>query len=51
MREETRVLLRRYNLNLLPILRELLRTKSVSRTAESVGTRPVGGQCGTRTPP
>jgi DNA-binding transcriptional LysR family regulator len=31
------VLLRRHNLNLVPILRELLRTRSVSRTAESVG--------------
>jgi len=31
------VLLRRYNLNLLPILRELLRTRSVARTAEAVG--------------
>lgn len=31
------MLLRRYNLNLLPILRELLRTRSVRRTAESVG--------------
>ncbi len=31
------MLLRRHNLNLLPILRELLRTKSVSRTAERVG--------------
>lgn len=31
------MLLRRYNLNLLPILRELLRTKSVRQTAESVG--------------
>ena len=32
-----RLLLRRHNLNLLPILRELLRTRSVSRTAEIVG--------------
>lgn len=31
------MLLRRHNLNLLPILRELLRTRSVSRTAELVG--------------
>jgi DNA-binding transcriptional LysR family regulator len=31
------MLLRRHNLNLLPILRELLRTRSVSRTAERVG--------------
>lgn len=31
------MLLRRHNLNLLPILRELLRTRSVSRTAEIVG--------------
>jgi len=31
------LLLRRHNLNLLPILRELLRTRSVSRTAEAVG--------------
>ena len=31
------MLLRRHNLNLLPILRELLRTRSVSRTAETVG--------------
>jgi LysR family transcriptional regulator, nod-box dependent transcriptional activator len=31
------VLLRRHNLNLVPILRELLRTCSVSRTAEAVG--------------
>ena len=31
------VLLRRHNLNLLPILRELLRTRSVARTAETVG--------------
>ena len=31
------MLLRRYNLNLLPILRELLRTRSVRQTAESVG--------------
>jgi DNA-binding transcriptional LysR family regulator len=31
------VLLRRHNLNLLPILRELLRTRSVGRTAEIVG--------------
>lgn len=31
------MLLRRYNLNYIPILRELLRTKSVGRTAEIVG--------------
>ncbi len=31
------MLLRRHNLNLLPILRELLRTRSVARTAETVG--------------
>lgn len=31
------MLLRRHNLNLLPILRELLRTRSVGRTAEIVG--------------
>jgi DNA-binding transcriptional LysR family regulator len=31
------LLLRRHNLNLVPILRELLRTRSVSRTAEAVG--------------
>ncbi len=31
------MLLRRHNLNLLPILRELLRTRSVTRTAEAVG--------------
>jgi len=31
------LLLRRHNLNLLPILRELLRTRSVGRTAEIVG--------------
>lgn len=31
------MLLRRHNLNLLPILRELLHTRSVSRTAERVG--------------
>lgn len=31
------MLLRRHNLNLLPILRELLRTCSVARTAENVG--------------
>ncbi len=34
---QSRMLLRRHNLNLLPILRELLRTRSVSRTAERVG--------------
>lgn len=31
------MLLRRHNLNLLPILRELLRTRSVTRTAAAVG--------------
>jgi LysR family nod box-dependent transcriptional activator len=31
------MLLRRHNLNLFPILRELLRTRSVSRTAENIG--------------
>jgi LysR family transcriptional regulator, nod-box dependent transcriptional activator len=31
------MLLRRHNLNLLPILRELLRTQSVTRTADAVG--------------
>jgi DNA-binding transcriptional LysR family regulator len=31
------LLLRRHNLNLLPILRELLRTRSVSRTARNIG--------------
>lgn len=31
------MLLRRHNLNLLPILRELLRTRSVTRTAQTVG--------------
>ena len=31
------MLLRRHNLNLLPILRELLRTRSVGKTAEIVG--------------
>lgn len=31
------LLLRRHNLNLLPILRELLRTRSVARTAEEIG--------------
>lgn len=36
------MLLRKYNLNLVPILRELLRTRSVIRTAESVGlTQPA----------
>jgi DNA-binding transcriptional LysR family regulator len=34
---EAALLLRRHNLNLVPILRELLRTRSVSRTAERVG--------------
>lgn len=33
----TAMLLRRHNLNLLPILRELLRSQNVSRTAEAVG--------------
>ncbi|ODT60664.1 MAG: hypothetical protein ABS77_09525 [Phenylobacterium sp. SCN 69-14] len=38
VRAESRpLLLRRHNLNLLPILRELLRTRSVGRTAEIVG--------------
>lgn len=36
-RSDPAVLLRRHNLNLLPILRELLRTRSVGRTAEIVG--------------
>lgn len=31
------MLLRRHNLNLLPVLRELLRTRSVTRTAAAVG--------------
>jgi DNA-binding transcriptional LysR family regulator len=36
------MLLRRHNLNLLPVLRELLRTQSVSRTARNVGlTQPA----------
>lgn len=34
------MLLRRHNLNLLPVLRELLRTRSVSRTAENIGSSP-----------
>lgn len=34
------MLLRRHNLNLLPILRELLRTRSVAKTAEAVGLSP-----------
>lgn len=34
---EVCVLLRRHNLNLLPILRELLRTRSVARTSENIG--------------
>jgi LysR family nod box-dependent transcriptional activator len=36
------MLLRQHNLNLIPILRELLRTQSVGRTGEIVGLSPSG---------
>ena len=36
------MLLRQHNLNFIPILRELLRTQSVGRTAEVVGLSPSG---------
>jgi LysR family transcriptional regulator, nod-box dependent transcriptional activator len=36
------MLLRQHNLNFIPILRELLRTQSVGRTAEIVGLSPSG---------
>ncbi len=36
------MLLRRHNLNLLPILRELLRTRSVARTSETIGLSQSG---------
>jgi LysR family nod box-dependent transcriptional activator len=36
------MLLRQHNLNFIPILRELLRTQSVGRTAEIIGLSPSG---------
>ena len=36
------MLLRQHNLNFIPVLRELLRTQSVGRTADAVGLSPSG---------